>query len=107
MVFASIRDPLLVLDSDLRVRLANRSFYHVFGVDAQQTIGSRIYELGNGQWDIPLLRKLLDRMDAAHSIFDEYEVALEFPKIGPRTMLLNARLIEQEAPADRLVLLAI
>lgn len=87
----TIHEPLLVLDRDLRVIVASRSFCRVFDVDPQQTLGSLLYELGGGAWDIPPLRMLLARVAPDDSVVEAYEVECEFPKIGPRVMLLNAR----------------
>lgn len=89
----TVREPLLVLDEDLRVIAASRSFYDTFGARREETEGCLIYELGNRQWDIPALRELLDTIIPQNSVMEAYEVEHEFPAIGRRVVLLNARKI--------------
>ena len=103
----TIREPLLVLDSDLKVILANQSFYDSFKVKPKETVGQLIYDLGNKQWDIPKLRELLENILPEKTTFDNYEVEHDFATIGRRTMLLNARQIEQAMGKERIILLAI
>ena len=103
----TVREPLLVLDKELRVVAASRSFYETFQADRQETQGRLLYTLGDGQWDIPALRTLLERILPERSVMDDYEVEHEFPKIGRRTMLLNARTVISEKSADAALLLAI
>jgi len=90
-IVQTIREPMLVLDGDLRIQLANPAFHRTFHVTPQQTLGLRIYELGNGQWDIPSLRKLLEEILPTDGQFNDYAVTHDFPHIGTRTILLNAR----------------
>jgi PAS domain S-box-containing protein len=90
-IVATIREPLLVLDADLRVLAANRSFYKFFKVKAGETIGKLIYDLGNRQWDIPGLRLLLETILPRKAVFNDYNVEHDFPVIGRRILLLNAR----------------
>src|SRR5688572_214139 len=80
----TVRDPLLVLDGHLVVVAASRSFYHAFGVRPEETLGSSIYSLGNGQWDIPALRALLEEMLPGETTFDDFAVDHDFPTLGPR-----------------------
>lgn len=87
----TVREPLLILDSALRVRSANHAFYQTFQVAPAETEGHLIYELGNGQWDIPALRTLLEDVVPLSSVFNDFELVHEFPTIGRRVMLLNAR----------------
>ncbi len=87
----TVREPLLMLDPTLRVRSANRAFYQTFQVSPKETEGRLIYELGNGQWDIPALRTLLDDIVPTSSVFNDYELEHDFPTIGRKVMLLNAR----------------
>ncbi len=101
------REPILMLDSDLRVLSANRSFYDSFKVTPQETIGNLIYDLGNRQWDIPKLRTLLEEILPKDNKFDDYEVEHEFSNIGHKIMLLNARRITQTEIGSQLILLAI
>ncbi len=91
----ALRDPFLILDWDLRVRMANGPFYEKFRVDPKETEGCLIYELGNGQWDIPSLRQLLEEILPKNSSFDDFEVEHDFEDIGHCVMLLNARRIDQ------------
>lgn len=86
-----VREPVLILDKDLRVMAANESFYTTFQVEQKNTEKKLVYELGNGQWDIPSLRKLLENVLPTHSFFKGYEVSHKFPHIGEKVMILNAR----------------
>ncbi len=87
----TVRDPLLVLDQDLRVVTANRAFHQTFRMNLQDIQGRPVYGLGNGQWDIPELRLLLENVAPQHAVMEGYEVERDFPIIGRRSMLLNAR----------------
>ena len=102
-----VREPLIVLDQDLRVVTASRSFYSVFKVNPEETMGQLIYDLGNKQWDIPKLRDLLETILPQKATFDNYEVEHDFTTIGRRIMLLNARQIERVSGKERIILLAI
>ena len=106
-IVETAREPLLVLDSDLRVNLANRSFYDSFKVTPEETIGKLIYDLGNRQWDIPKLRTLLEEILPKDNKFDDYEVDHVFSSIGHKIMLLNARRITQKETVSQMILLAI
>src|SRR2546423_1794131 len=90
----TVREPLLILDTTLRVRFANRAFYQTFHVCAEETESRLIYELGNGQWDIPDLRTLLEDVVPKSSVFNDFELEHTFPVIGRRVMLLNARKLQ-------------
>ena len=103
----TVREPLLVLDLDLRVITASRSFYQIFKVIPEETEGQLIYDLGNQQWNIPELRELLKEILAKSITFDDYEVEHEFPTIGKKIMLLNARKIYRETNQPEMILLAI
>ena len=103
----TIREPLLVLDSSLRVISANRFFYRTFNVKPDDTEKKLIYELGDRQWNIPKLRELLEDILPKTTSFDNFEVEHNFPGIGKRIMLLNAREIHQKANRTKLILLAI
>ena len=100
----TVREPLLILDATLRVRSANRAFYQTFHVTSAETEGHLIYELGNGQWDIPDLRTLLEDIVPKSSVFDDFELEHTFPAIGRRVMLLNARKLEAGHHGELLVL---
>jgi len=103
----TLRDPHVVLDADLRVQQANRSFYQVFRVTREETEGRRLDELGNGQWNIPKLRTLLESLIPEHTEFSEFEVEHDFPAIGRRTMRLNGRKIYRTGNNTERLLLAI
>jgi len=103
----TVREPLIVLDSDLRVFSANRSFYKSFKVTPEETIGNLIYDLGNRQWDIPKLRTLLEEILPKDNKFDDYEVEHIFSNIGHKIMLLNARRITPKEKGPQMILLAI
>jgi len=100
----TVREPLLILDATLRVRSANRAFYQTFHVSPAETEGRLIYELGNGQWDIPDLRTLLEDIVPKSSVFDDFELDHTFPVIGRRVMLLNARKLQAGRHGELLVL---
>jgi signal transduction histidine kinase/CheY-like chemotaxis protein len=103
-VVDTVREPLLILDSSLRVHSANRAFYQTFHVSSGETENQLIYELGNGQWDIPDLRTLLEDIVPTSSVFNDFELEHDFPVIGRRVMLLNARKLRQGSHAELLVL---
>jgi nitrogen-specific signal transduction histidine kinase len=107
-----VREPVLILDKDFRVVDANKPFYKTFQVSAKATKGKIVYDLGNGQWDIPALRKLLENILPKHTYFKGFEVTHEFPTIGRKVMILNARQIHTEktvgsVPLSPIILLAI
>ena len=87
----TVREPLLVLDLDLRVVVASRSFFTKFKMTPEETQGRMLYDLSEGEWNIAALRLLLDRIVPASEVMDNFEVEQAFPRIGRRTMLLNAR----------------
>jgi two-component sensor histidine kinase len=103
----TVREPLVVLDRDLRVVSASRSFYRTFAMEPRDTIGRMFYELDDGQWDVPALRELLENVIPSHRTIEAYEVEHDFPTIGRRIMLLNARQVFDEAHPDSTLLLAI
>lgn len=103
----NLPEPLLILDSDLRVVVASRSYYLAFKVGRQDVQGRPVYALGNGQWDIPELRTLLAEVLTRHTIIEAYEVERDFPGIGLRIMLLNAREMVGQSSASTQILLGI
>jgi PAS domain S-box-containing protein len=103
----TIRNPLLVLDQDLRIVTANRAFYQVFRTKRQDVQGRPIYGLGDGQWAIPELRLLLEEVVPRHVVMEAYEIELDFPIIGRRAMLLHARELFDQRNARKLILLTI
>ncbi|BBO83183.1 hypothetical protein DSCO28_37490 [Desulfosarcina ovata subsp. sediminis] len=106
-IIDTVREPLIVLDQELRVVSVSRSFYGVFKVKPEETVGQLIYDLGNKQWDIPKLRELLETILPQKAFFDNYEVVHDFATIGRRIMLLNARQIERGMGKAQIILLAI
>ena len=106
-IVETIREPLLVLDANLNILSANRSFYNIFKVEQEETIGHLIFDVGNKQWDIPALRTLLEEILPTHKRFDNYEVVHDFPAIGHKTMLLNARQVYCNDVGTQMILLAI
>lgn len=105
-IVEAVRSPLVVLDGRLRVNRANRAFYGLFRESPESTEDRLVYELGEGHWDIPELRRLLEEILPRHTEFDDYEVTQEFPAIGRRTLLLNARRIPAGPDHGPLILLA-
>jgi PAS domain S-box-containing protein len=106
-IVGTVREPLLVLDADLKIISANRNFYKTFKVMPDETIGSFIYDLGNKQWDIPKLRELLEEVLPEKEAFDDFEVDHHFQDIGHKIMLLNARQIYRKDIGTKMILLAI
>jgi PAS domain-containing protein len=103
----TIREGLLVLDPDLTVRFANRSFCDTFAVTPEDTVGRKLYELGNGQWDIPELRSLIENIVPERETIEAFEVDRVFPSIGRRVMALNARKVYRAGNDTNQVLVAI
>jgi len=106
-IIETVREPLLVLEANLIVRLANRAFYRTFGVPASETIGRLVFDLGNRQWNIPRLRELLEEILPRDSQFDDFEVDHTFNRLGRRRMTLNARRLEVGGNRPALILLAV
>jgi two-component sensor histidine kinase len=103
----TVADPMLVLDAGLCVQSASRSFLETFDVDRYETIGQPLYRLGNGQWDIPELRRLLEEVVPRSTALINYEVEHDFPNLGRRTMLLTARTLFHPDNASHSLLLVI
>jgi two-component system, chemotaxis family, CheB/CheR fusion protein len=103
----TVREPLLVLDRDLQVVSANRAFYKTFRTSRAETENRLIFELGDRQWDIPRLRTLLSEIIAQNTHFEDLEVEHDFPAIGRKRMLLNARLVQGGDGQAPLILLAL
>jgi len=106
-IIATLREPFVVLDTNLRVKTANRSFYQQFHVTLEETEGQFIYDLGNGQWNIPRLRTLLDELLSNHHPVHDFDMEHDFPAIGKKIMLLNAHRFESVDSQPDLILLAI
>ena len=106
-IVETIREPLIVLTPDLRVITANRSFYETFHVTPKETEGRFVYSIGDRAWDIPALRELLEEIIPQNVYFNDFGVDHEFPVIGHKIMLLNARRIIQKEIGSQMILLAI
>jgi PAS domain S-box-containing protein len=106
-IVETVREPLVVLDTDLRVISVNHSFCQTFKVTPEDARGKLIYDLGNRQWNIPQLQELLEEIIPRNNQFQNFEVDHEFPAIGRRTMLLNARQIYSKGIGAQMILLAI
>ena len=106
-IIETLREALVVLDAHLMVLSVNRSFCDTFQVTRDETVGKLIFDLGNGQWDIPALRKLLEDILHANTQFDLYQVDHVFPSIGHKIMVLNARRIYREGKGTEMILLAL
>ena len=106
-IVETVRDPLLVLDQDLRVVSANKAFYRAFQVMPADAEGQFIYDLGDQQWDIPELRHLLEEILPQRTVFQDFEVSQDFERIGRKVMLLNARRFVGDGNERELILLAI
>jgi diguanylate cyclase (GGDEF)-like protein/PAS domain S-box-containing protein len=105
-IVETVREPLVVLDSDLKILTANLSFYDTFKVTPEETIGNFIYDLGNRQWDIPKLRVLFEEILPHDTVLNGYEVEHDFQGIGRKIILLNARQIFRENIGSHIILLA-
>jgi signal transduction histidine kinase len=106
-IFATAREAFLLLDDELRVRAANRAFYDTFRVTPAECEGRVLYELGAGQWDVPALRPLLEEVIPRDGQVRDFAVEHDFPRLGRRTMLLNARRVAQAGGPGRRILLAV
>ena len=106
-IIDTVREPLIVLDAEFRVTQANRAFFRTFRVEPEDTIGEVLFTLGDGQWDIAPLRALLRDKLAVEPQLNDFDVDHEFPGIGRKIMLLNARLVSQGPHLPRIILLAI
>ena len=106
-IIATLREPFVVLNGELCVQSANRSFYDSFQVSQDETENRLVYELGNGQWNIPALRTLLDQVLSRNQSVHDFEVEHSFPTLGRKTMLLNARPFPPDSKHPELILLAV
>ncbi len=105
-IVETVREPLVILDENLKIRTANRSFYQVFQTSPGETENHLIYEVGNRQWDIPELRKLLEELLPQNTSFQDFEIEHNFPTIGRKIMRLNARRVFQGDNGPQMILLA-
>jgi two-component sensor histidine kinase len=105
-IMNTIVEPFVVLDDQLNVLLAGRSFYRTFLIEPEQTVGRHLYALSDGQWDIPALRGFLDTILADDSTMEDFEVTQHFSRVGPKIMLLNARRVLFTGDSKPSILLA-
>jgi PAS domain S-box-containing protein len=106
-IFNTVREGIVILDENMRVLSANRSFFNIFKVDSANTVDSVLYDLGNGQWNIPHLRRLLEEILPGNDTVDDYEIEHNFESIGRKIMLLNACKIREKNTDQPIILLAI
>lgn len=106
-ILTSIREPLMMVDADLKVIKANQSFYRTFNISPGDTEGLLLYDVGNGQWNIPRLRELFDVILPEKSTFSDFELEHDFGSIGWKVLHINARRIYRESTKSRMILLAI
>lgn len=106
-IVETVREPLLILSEDLRVIRASRAYFQKFGSTPGETEGHRLQDLADGRWDSPALLEKLATIVPHHDEFDEFELAREFPGLGPRVLLLNARKLHRPGNSTRQILLAI
>jgi two-component system CheB/CheR fusion protein len=106
-IVATIREPLLVLDAELRVVSANAAFYRIFALSPQEVEREVVYELDHGEWNMPGLRQLLEDILPKNSAFEGFEVEHDFPGLGRKVLRLNARRLEQASGRPGMILLAI
>ena len=106
-IFTTIRESLLILDKNLRIKNANSCFYKTFHVTEEETEGKMLYEVGNKQWNIPRLKELLEDIIPRNAQVVDFEVVHQFPFIGEKIMILNARRLIRKMHKEHLILLAI
>ncbi len=104
---SAIKQPLLALETDLRVKSANQAFYQMFKVTPDETENRPIYELGQGQWNLPRLRTLLEEIVNKQQPVDDYQMEADFPHIGRRKVSLDARVYAEDQRNPRLIILSI
>jgi len=104
-IIDAMRDPLVVMDASLKIVSANKAFYDTFEVGSAETLNKFIYDLGNRQWDIPKLRELLEDILPNNAAFDNYVIEHDFPIIGRRMIVLNARRIPRPPAKPKIMLL--
>lgn len=106
-ILSTVQEPMLILDKDIRIKSANKSFCKIFHVTEDESIGIPLYKLGNNQWNIPRLRELLEDIVPKNIRIQNFEVEHTFPVIGHKTMLLNAHRIIQQSHNEELIVLTI
>jgi len=106
-IVETVREPLLLLDADLIVLSANKSFYNVFKFVTEETLGNCIYDMSNRRWDIPAMRMLIGELVSKNTRIDDYVIEHIFPDIGNKILIINARWVRREAPGRNMIMLAI
>ena len=106
-ILSTVHEPVLVLDKDIKIKSANKSFYKTFQVTEAESIGKSLFKLGNSQWNIPKLRELLEEIVPKNNSFYDFEVEHVFPTIGTKVMVLNAHKILQQSIDEELIVLTI
>jgi PAS domain S-box-containing protein len=106
-IVATVREPLIVLDRNLHVVAASRSFYRAFGIKPAEARGRPFYEVSSGEWHVPALQQLLENVISRDLVIEAYEIELDLPNVGRRRMLLNARQILDEKSPDTVLLLGL
>jgi len=106
-ILSTVQEPMLILDKDMRIKSANKSFCKIFHVTEEESIGVSLFRLGNNQWNIPRLRELLEDIVPKNIRFHDFEVEHDFPVIGKKSMLLNAHRVIQQTNNEELIVLTI
>ncbi len=106
-IIATVREPLVVLDGRLRVEAVSGAYYRMFQIGPEETLGRPFFDLEDGQWEAPELRELLESILPRNTSFEDFELKHDFPKLGRRAMLLNARRIRRDNKGSERILLAI
>lgn len=106
-IINTIREPLVVLDSELKIISANKSFYATFQLNKKDTEGMKLYDLSNKVWDIPELRTLLEKILTENTFFEDFELENDFPDIGHKKLLINARRVYREEFQQDLILMSL
>jgi len=105
-VVDTVREPFLILNEKLIILSANKTFYSVFQVTQKETEGQKVYDIGNGQWNIPKLKILLEDILPKNTHFEDFKVEHDFPRIGHKIMILNARQVHTTSENKPIMLLA-
>ena len=106
-IIKTVREPLVILDSILRIRSANDAFYRMFMLSSNEAEHAYFFDINDRQWDVPILRSQITSLLKSHTTLEDVEIERDFPQIGLRTMSLSARVLQQKRGSDPLVLLAI
>lgn len=104
-ILSTVHEPVLILDKNIRIKSANKSFYETFHVKEEELIGASLFKLGDNQWNVPKLRELLEDIVSKNNTFKDFEIENSFPVIGHKTLLLNAHRIIQESKQEELIVL--